>query len=113
MTEANTAENNRVLLVAAAGEIHVGAHLLRAAGQLGLQVRFCDVQQAFAGPAWLRRLNWHLRARRPSRLRAFSLLVRATCREFRPKWLLTTGFAPIEARDLIFVFARDLREGGE
>jgi hypothetical protein len=103
MTDDNTAGNNRVLLVAAAGEIHVGAHLLHAAKQLGLRVRFCDVQQAFAGPAWLRRLNWHLRARRPSRLRTFSLSVRTTCREFRPKWLLTTGFAPIEARDLIYI----------
>jgi spore maturation protein CgeB len=41
-----------------------------------------------------------MRGRRPSRLRSFSRRVVDVCREIKPRWLLTTGFAPVEREAL-------------
>jgi hypothetical protein len=87
----------RVLLVGIRRDAHVGAHLNQAAQGLGLRVTFCDSSQAFASPTWRLKLNWWLRGHRPPRLREFSERVIQACREFRPSWMLATGFAPLEA----------------
>ncbi len=91
-----TVANQRLLLVANPEEIHVGAHFLEGAASLGLEARIEDVRQAFAGPRWLNRVNWWLRGRRPTRLRAFSREVVAACKDRQPRWLLTTGIAPLD-----------------
>jgi spore maturation protein CgeB len=75
---------------------HVGAHLKRAAEGLGLETVVCDVTEAYDGPVWRNRVNWWMRGRLPTRLRAFSAKVLETCRDVRPTWLLTTGIAPLE-----------------
>ena len=51
--------------------------------------------RAMDAPSWLRRLNWHFRGRRPTRLYSFSDAVYAYCAEWRPDVLLTTGIAPL------------------
>lgn len=89
--------NYRLVLVGNSGVVHVGAHLYQAAKNLGLSVQFCDTTEAFYGLAWQRRWNWWLRGHRPSRLREFSEQVAQACHELRPKWILSTGLAPIEA----------------
>jgi hypothetical protein len=43
----------------------------------------------------MRSINWRLRGRLPSRLDAFSTEVVASCREFRPAWMVSTGIAPL------------------
>jgi hypothetical protein len=91
----------KLILVGNAGAVHVGAHLYEGAKKLGLEVRFCNTQDAFGGPSWLRRLNWRLRGRRPTRLIPFSEKVVETCRQYRPKWILSTGMAPIEEHALM------------
>jgi spore maturation protein CgeB len=90
----------RVLLVGIRGDTHVGAHLDRAAGALGLDVTFCDSDEAYASPAWRLKLNWWLRGHRPPRLREFSDHVVRTCRQLRPSWMLATGLAPLDRRAL-------------
>jgi hypothetical protein len=95
--------SERLLLVAMPESMHVGAHLYEAAQALGLPVRLCDVKQAFDAPRWLVRLNWHLRGRRPAKLRAFSETVVQACRDFRPSCLLSTGLSPINAKALIAI----------
>lgn len=86
----------KILLVGNPDVVHVGAHLHEAAKRLGLGVRFFDTNNAFAGPVWLRRFHWWLRGHRPLRLREFSQQVVQACREFQPRWVLSTGLAPIE-----------------
>lgn len=86
-----------LVLVGNPGAMHVGAHLHNAARSLGLAVRLCDATRAFGGPTWLRTLNWRLRGHRPTRLAGFSREVVRTCRELQPRWLLTTGLAPLDA----------------
>jgi spore maturation protein CgeB len=66
----------------------------------------CDSRQAFEAPRWLVRLNWHLRGRRPARLRSFSELVVQACRDFHPTRLLSTGIAPVDKKALMAI--RDL-----
>jgi hypothetical protein len=88
--------NQRLLLVANPDEIHVGAHFLEGAGSLGLVAKIEDVRQAFAGPRWLKRINWWLRGCRPTRLRAFSRQIVAACNAWQPRWLLATGIAPLD-----------------
>lgn len=93
-------ESQTLVLVGNAGQEHVGAHLCRAAEKLRLAVHLCDTRQAYAGPTWLRRFNWRLRGRRPNHLHSFSRQVVEACQEQRPKWLLSTGLAPIDAQAL-------------
>lgn len=89
-----------LVLLGNPGVTHVGAHLHHAAKNLGLRVIFVDTREAFAGPVWVRKLNWWLRGHRPSRLHQFSAHLVQLCREIRPTWLLTTGLAPLAASAL-------------
>jgi spore maturation protein CgeB len=99
MTDARGSER-RLLLVGNPNSMHVGAHLARAAAGSGCRVRLVDVRRAYEAPGWRRRVDWWLRGRRPSRLRAFSREVVDQCRESRPGWMLATGLAPIRASAL-------------
>lgn len=85
----------RLVLVGNPATFHVGAHFRRAAQSLGWQVELLNANEAFAGPAPLAKLNWWLRGRRPTRLRAFGRRVVAACRDHTASWLLTTGIAPV------------------
>lgn len=90
----------RLLLVAMPGVEHVGAHLLHAAAELKWETRLHEINDAFRGPLWRRRIDWWLRGRRPLLLEAFSENVVRSCGEFRPDALLTTGIAPVDAKSL-------------
>jgi spore maturation protein CgeB len=94
------ASNRRLLIVGNPGPIHVGAHLLNAARELGLQVELCDSDSAFAAPWLVAKINWRLRGHRPSRLDDFSREVVEACQRLRPKWLISTGISPISDRAL-------------
>ncbi len=89
-----------LVLVGHSGEVHVGAHFVSAARELGFPHVLCDVAGAFAGSAWSAKLNWRLRGHRPTRLREFGRQVIQVCREVRPAWLLSTGIAPLDAPTL-------------
>jgi hypothetical protein len=86
----------RLTLVGNPGEIHVGAHLYQAAVQLGHTVRLCNSERAFEGFDWWRKLNWHLRGHRPSRLRKFGNTLVRSCVDFGATCLLSTGIAPVD-----------------
>jgi spore maturation protein CgeB len=83
------------LIVGVRGAEHVGTHFANAARTLGLATRFGDSGDAYRGPWWWVKFNWHLRQHRPARLHEFSREVVAICREWRPAWMLTTGVAPV------------------
>ena len=90
----------RLLIVGHADPVHVGSHFLHAAASLGHDAEMCESAAAFAAPRWRQRLNWWLRGRRPSRLRAFSEHVVETARRTSPDVVLTTGLAPLDGRAL-------------
>jgi spore maturation protein CgeB len=98
-----------LLLIGNPDVFHVGAHLRRAAASLGLEVSFCDVRDAFAGPGWYAKLNWRLRGHRPPRLREFSRAVIEVCRAVHPRWLLSTGLAPVDSTALAEIGQLDVR----
>lgn len=82
------------------GWTHVGDSFMRAAQDRGIPARLCDAQRAYNAPRWVTRFNWHLRGHRPTHLRAFSRSVVEACEQARPRWLLTTGIAPLDAASL-------------
>jgi len=90
----------QLLLVGNFSPGHIGASLITAARQLGVQTLTCDTGDASAAPRWLVSLNWHLLRRRPPRLERFSRSVVDLCRQHSFDALLTTGCAPIGARAL-------------
>lgn len=90
----------RLLLVANPGAEHVGAHLVNAARSMNIDVRIHDMSQAYIGPKWKARVNWWIRGKLPTRLDEFSAEVVASCRDFRPDCVLTTGVAPVQAAAL-------------
>src|SRR4029079_15528486 len=61
-----------------------------------LDARLCDTTEAFAGPAWRRRVDWWARGRRPARLREFSAKVVDVARAHRPHMMIATGIAPLD-----------------
>ncbi len=75
----------------------MGASLLRAADQLGLTAHLCDTRAATRGPRIASTLSWRLFGHRPLHLNAFSRSVVASCRQYQPKTLVTTGQAPVNA----------------
>jgi spore maturation protein CgeB len=88
------------MIVGNPNPIHVGAHVLQAAADLGLEASLCDTNRAFAAPWIALKWHWHMRRRRPPRLRAFSAAVVRACRRFQPDLLLVTGIAPLDASAL-------------
>jgi hypothetical protein len=103
------ADGERLLIVGNPEPIHVGAHLLRAAHDLGLPAMLCDSRQAYDGLWPVRKWNWWLRGRRPSRLRAFSRQVVQAAEAFGPTAVLTTGQAPLDAAALEALGKRGVR----
>jgi hypothetical protein len=89
--------DHTLVLVGNPGVTHVGAHLHYAAKNLGFRAIFVDVNEAFTGSVWWRKLNWWGRGHRPPRLRQFSTHLVQLCREIRPTWLLATGLSPLTA----------------
>jgi len=67
---------------------------------LGLPAEIVDASAASEGPAIAVRYNWWLRGRRPARIKRFSQQLLEKCRALQPRWLLTTGHAPVEAEVL-------------
>jgi len=88
--------NPALLIVGNSGEEHVGAHLRRAATELGIAAEFADVSRAAGGPI-LGRLSWRLLGHRPGRLNRFSAELVEMCARTRPEVLLSTGIAPLAA----------------
>jgi spore maturation protein CgeB len=97
MTASAGGTNRRLLIVGNPEQIHVGAHLARAARKAGLAAHICDTRAAFAVPRLVLLFHWRLRGHHPPQLRAFGRHVVETCASFRPQWLLATGLAPLSA----------------
>lgn len=98
----------RLLIVGNPEQIHVGAHLARAAHKAELAAHLCDARAAFAVPRLVLLFHWHLRGHRPPRLKAFGRHVVETCVSLRPQWLLATGLAPLNATALQAVRQLDI-----
>lgn len=77
------------------GGTNIGDAFFKAATSLNLNPVFFNTRLAYEAPKWLRTINWHLQGKYPSNLRAFSQQVVQACFSSQPKWLLTTGIAPI------------------
>jgi hypothetical protein len=101
--------SERLLLVANLAPEHLGAHLAAAAVSCGVAFDSLDTRDAWAGPALLRRLSYHLAGKRPSALGAFSARVVAVCRASKPSVVLTTGISPLTARALLSIRAMGAR----
>jgi spore maturation protein CgeB len=90
-------ETGRLLLVGNPSEVHVGSHLRRAAQALEIDAEFCDSTEAYAAQAWRQKVEWWARGHRPARLREFSDAVTRAAALARPRYLLTTGIAPLDS----------------
>lgn len=83
----------KLLIVGNPEEQHVGAHLLAAAGQLGLEARLFDVRAAQGTNIWVNRFFHRVLKKRPAHLGRFSEALVELCRKFQPELLLVTGIA--------------------
>jgi spore maturation protein CgeB len=91
---------NKLLIVGIPEECHVGAHLLVAAGQLGLEAKLFDARQAHSRNVWVNRIFHRGLNRRPAHLNRFSEKLVELCRESRPDLLLVTGISAPHIRAL-------------
>jgi len=85
-----------LILVGNPNEIHIGAHLLAGADELGYPVRRFNSEEAFAGNRLVARMNWWMRGRRPNCLREFSDRIVQVCQAQRPEVVVSTGISPID-----------------
>jgi spore maturation protein CgeB len=90
----------KLLIIGHSSETDVGSHLRFAAEGLGIQTAFCNSASAYEGPLLLRKFNWHVRNRWPTRLEQFNKFVLALCRAEQPDIVLATGIAPLRAQTL-------------
>ncbi len=87
----------RLLIVGNPVEYHLGSHLQAAAESLGWSARIADVRDSWSSNRWINRVHHHLLGRRPSKLAAFGQSVIATCQQFQPHVVISTGIAPLSA----------------
>lgn len=90
----------RLLIVGNPLEFHLGSHLLDAAKELNWDVRIEDLRDAWSSSRWVNRIYRRLFRKLPSRMKAFGDRVVATCREFQPQLMISTGVAPLSASTL-------------
>jgi hypothetical protein len=86
-----------LLIVGHDGGAHVGASLLRAAKALDVPAELVDAHAAYAAPRAIARVNWWLRGRRPTHLRAFGRFVEQQFDRLSPAVMIATGLAPLDA----------------
>ena len=91
---------DRLVVAGARGGTAIGASLVDAAAALGVPVEFADTNDAFRAPRAVRMAAWHLFGKRPPRLGQFGDGAVATCERARPRWLVSTGIAPLDAAAL-------------
>ncbi len=91
---------SKILIVGNRGGTNIGSAFERAASDLSLDARLIESRLAMEAPLWIRRANWWLRGKRPTRLVQFSRHVLAQCREWRPDCLIATGIAPLDKTTL-------------
>ncbi len=84
-----------LILVGNPGPVHVGSHFDKGARNLPCHVTFLNAEEAFHSSRLIAKMNWSLCGHRPARLEEFSETVVRACREVQPRWLLSTGIAPI------------------
>lgn len=103
-----THSRTRLLIVGNPEPIHIGAHLLDAARDLGLKVELCDVRKAYAAAWVVRQVNWRMRGHRPAKLETFNHQVLEQVARFEPTHVLATGIAPLTAETLRTLRDRNL-----
>jgi len=106
---AGEGEPARLVIVGQCGGTNVGASLQRAAPHAGVEVTFIDAAPPTTVPRWLRAASWRLAGHRPAHLATLSRRVVATCRQVRPRWLLSTGLVPLNGRALAAVGTLGIR----
>lgn len=94
-TVGNSYLENEVLIIGGNGPADVGTHLCRAASACGLNVRFISSEKAHTSSRLLRFFARRFQDDFPIRAHEFSQAVYQQLEVARPRWLLTTGKAPV------------------
>lgn len=89
-----------LIIVGNLGGTNIGPSFWRAATSLGINVQYCDAARAYSAPRWITKFNWWVRGHRPTYLGTFSREVLEACEKLRPRWFLSTGLVPVDARAL-------------
>jgi spore maturation protein CgeB len=86
----------RLLIIGFNQAGHLGRYFAAASEQLGLDYHIVDAAEAQASSRIARSFHWHLRDRRPARLRRFGTDAIDTCIARQCDTVLTTGCAPLD-----------------
>lgn len=95
-----SADIDNVLIVGNPEEFHVGAHLFKAAKNIGLKTGIIDVSGAFSGSRLIQSVLWKFCGHRPQNLSSFGMDVVAQCKQGGYSTILTTGIAPLDQKNL-------------
>lgn len=98
--EWNACVANEVMIIGSDGCADVGAHLCRAASGRGLTVRFMSSERAHTSSRLLRSFARRLQGDFPLRAHDFNAAVCQQLADAPPRWLLTTGKAPVLCKTL-------------
>ena len=93
-------KRSKVLVVGNRGGTNVGEAFEKAASDLDVDIRLIESRLAMEASPFIRRANWWLRGRRPTRLGRFSQAVAKECHDWRPDYVVATGIAPLSRRAL-------------
>ena len=84
-----------LVIVGGSGGTNIGVSLFRSAQAIGLTPKLYHSDLAYSDNILVKKFNWHLRGKFPSRLDTFSDTILDYCRIYMPKWIVTTGIAPV------------------
>jgi len=87
----------RITIVGNRGGTNIGESFERAARVASLDFQVIESRRAMEGPAWLRRFNWHFRAKRPTWLNSFSKQVVESCTRHESEVVVVTGISALNA----------------
>ena len=90
----------KIIIVGGNGGTNVADALVKAAKFLNLDIGSFDIKSAYHAPKLVNQINWYLRGKYPSKLHWFSNQILQKCSQEQPKWLLTTGIAPVNFQAL-------------
>ncbi len=92
---------NRIMVIGLDGNADVGAYLCSAATASGIDVRFVSADRAHTSSRWLRSIARKVSRDYPLRAQEFHEAVSRQLASERPRWLLTTGTAPVLRETLL------------
>jgi spore maturation protein CgeB len=89
-----------VVIVGGEGGTNIASAFTKISFNLGVEATLLSSTEAYKASELVKKINWYLNGRYPTKLNYFSEKVVDTCLQLNSKYLLTTGISPVNEHSL-------------